>query len=173
MNCSKHVESWLWSTWVKTPILNSSELLITSACLPVVNPALYQRLAENRVVLFACPERESPTYYGKIASMVRSMRPRKVVVVTIDGSPHCFALQAAVNEAEYILGERVEREHYVVLNGDELRRISPDAVRAARYLNLINSIIERHPETLEELREYSLEYRLSRRLQQQGKGLTP
>ena len=165
MSCSNRVESWLWSTWVKAPVLERGELLIASACLPVVNPELYKKLAENKVVLFACPERESPTHYGKIASMVRSMKPRRVVVVTIDGSPHCFALQAAVNEAEYILGERIEREHYVVVNGREIRKISPDAVRVARYLSIVDSIVEKHPEVLDELNKCSLEYKLSRKLQ--------
>lgn len=164
MNCNKGVKSWVWSTWVKTPALRDGEVLLVSACLPIVNPGLFEKLSEGRVVLFACPERENAAYYGKLASMIRSVRPRKLVVVTVDGSPHCFALHASVNEAEYILGERVEREHYVVLNGEEITRISPNAVRVARYLSIVNSIVEKHPEILSELGKYSKEYNLSRRL---------
>ncbi|MEM3937497.1 MAG: 4Fe-4S ferredoxin [Desulfurococcaceae archaeon] len=164
MSCNQHGESWLWSTWVKTPLLKNAEILVVSACLPVVNPELYRKLSEGKVVLFACPERENATHYGKLASMIRSMKPKKLTVVTIDGSPHCFALQASVNEAEYILGEKVEREHYVVLNGKELKQISPDAVRVARYLSVVNAVVERHPEVLDELGRYSKEYSLSRKL---------
>jgi hypothetical protein len=80
-------------------------------------------------------------------------------VVTIDGSPHCFALQASVNEAEYILGESIEREHYVVVNGRKLIRISPNAIRVARYLSLVNEIIEKNPTWVERLKELSEEFR--------------
>jgi len=105
--------------------MENQEVLIASACLPLVNPELFKKLSENRVVLLACPERESAAYYGKIASMVRSTRPRRIIVATIDGSPHCFTLQASVNEAEYILGEKLEREHYVVVDGRDLVKIDP------------------------------------------------
>jgi hypothetical protein len=150
---------WLWSTWVKTPVLRGSEVLIASACLPLVNKDLFERLARGKVVLLACPERENPTHYGKIASIVRSSKPKKVTVVTVDGSPHCFTLHASVNEAEYILGERIDKEHYVVVNGKDLVEVSPDAVRVARYLSLVNEILEKHPELLKKLEGLSEEYR--------------
>ncbi len=150
---------WLWSTWVKAPILRGSDLLIASACLPFVNPELFRRLAEGKTVLFACPERESPTHYGKIASMVRSSRPRRITVVTIDGSPHCYTLHASANEAEYILGEKLNKEHFVAVNGRELVRISPNAVRVARYLSLVNEMLEKNQEVLKKLEELSKEYR--------------
>ncbi|MEM1612101.1 MAG: hypothetical protein QXH02_01960 [Desulfurococcaceae archaeon] len=76
--------------------------------------------------------------------MIRSMKPRKLMVVTIDGSPHCFTLHASVNEAEYILGEKIERERYVVLNGREIKKISPNAIRVARYLSIVNTMIEEY-----------------------------
>lgn len=150
---------WLWSTWVKTPMLKNADLLIASACLPYVNPRLFEELSKDRVVLLACPERESPAHYGKIASIIRSSKPRSVTVVTIDGSPHCFALQASVNEAEYILGEKVEKKHYVVVNASELREISPNAIRVARYLHLVDELLKEKPEVLEKLKSLSLEYR--------------
>lgn len=153
--------SWLWSTWVKAPTLANSDLLIVSACLPVVNPELFKHLAQNKVVLLACPERESPTHYGKIASIVRSSKPRKITVVTIDGSPHCFTLHASVNEAEYILGNKVDKEHFVVVNGRELVKISPNAVRVARYLCLVNEVLEKDPEVVRKLEALSKEYRVA------------
>ncbi len=159
---------WLWSTWVKTPVLRNSDLLIVSACLPLINGGLFEELAKDKVVLFACPERESPTHYGKIASIIRSSKPRKITVVTVDGSPHCFTLHASANEAEYILGERINKEHYVVVNGKELVRISPDAVRVARYLSLVNEILEKHPEFIKKLENLSEEYRRYLGLSREG-----
>jgi hypothetical protein len=156
---------WVWSTWVKAPILKGKDLLIASACLPYVNPELFRKLAEGKTVLLACPERESPAHYGKIASMIRSSRPRSITVVTIDGSPHCFTLHASANEAEYILGEKVEKKHYVVVNGEELVEISPDAVRVARYLHIVDKLVKEHPEALQMLERVSLEYKQAKKLE--------
>ena len=152
---------WIWSTWVKTHYIREThkEWLIASACLPLVAPDIFQELSENRAILLACPEREPPTHYGKIASMIRSCEPEKIIVATVEGSPHCFTLHASVNEAEYILGKKVNREHYVVLEGKELIKIDPQAVRVARYLHLVNKLIKDNPSILEELSSYSLEHR--------------
>ncbi|RSN77676.1 4Fe-4S ferredoxin [Candidatus Methanodesulfokora washburnensis] len=149
----------VWSVWVKTPLLRGAEILIASECLQAVNPELFKELSNGKVTLLACPEREPAAYYGKIASIIRSSKPKKITVVTIDGSPHCFALQASVNEAEYILGESIEREHYVVVNGRKLIRISPNTIRVARYLGLVNEIIEKNPTWVERLKELSEEFR--------------
>ncbi|MEM3685411.1 MAG: hypothetical protein QXT39_07090 [Conexivisphaerales archaeon] len=158
-------ESWLWSTWVKTPCLRG-DLLIVSACLRNINSRIVEEMAKGKTVLYACPEREHPALYGKIASIVRSSKPKSITVVTVDGSPHCFQLHAAVNEAEYILGEKIYRKHYVVVNGEKLIEISPDAVRVARYLHLVDKLLKRSPEILEELKQHSLEYKKSLELEQ-------
>ncbi len=152
---------WIWSTWVKTPYIREEhkEWLIASACLPIVAPHIFEGLSKDRAILLACPEREPPTHYGKIASMIRSCQPEKIVVATIEGSPHCFTLHASVNEAEYILGERVNRDHYVILDGKELKRIDTRAVRVARYLHLVDRLLKENPTVLEELASYSLEHK--------------
>jgi hypothetical protein len=149
---------WVWSTWVKTPLLKGRDLVIASACLRFINNDVLEKLGRDKVVLFACPEREHPALYGKIASIIRSSKPRTITVVTVDGSPHCFQLHAAVNEAEYILGEKIDKKHYVVVDGKELHEISPDAVRVARYLHLVERLVKENPKILEELKKHSLEY---------------
>jgi len=149
---------WLWSVWVKAPILKVKKLYITSACLPYVNRELFNKIAGDGTVLLACPEREPPTHYGKIASIIRSCEPDEVIVITIDGSPHCLTLQASVNEAEYILGRRVNKRHYVVVDSKELIEVSPNAIRVARYLHIVNNLIRGNNYVEEELRRHSLEY---------------
>ncbi|MBS7641774.1 4Fe-4S ferredoxin [Candidatus Bathyarchaeota archaeon] len=154
---------WLLSVWVKTPILRDSEVMLSSACLPLVDPMVFDELSKGKIILLVCPEKEGATYYGKIASIFRSSKPRKLVVVTVDGSPHCFTLHASVNEAEYILGERMDREHYV-LSGGKLKKINPDAVRVARYLSLVDELLSKDPSVFDELSKFSEEYRMARRL---------
>jgi len=147
------------SIWVKAEILRGSRWVLCSKCLKFVNPEIYRMISEWGVVLEFCPEENGQVVYGKIASMMRSSPPSKLYVVTIDGSPHCFTLHAAVNEAVYILGEDIEKEHYVVVDGKELRRISPESVRVARYLSLVERLISENDWVLEELKKHSLEYR--------------
>lgn len=152
------------SLWVKTKLLHGSHWLICSKCLKHVNPTLYSELVEGKVVLEFCPEENGQLVYGKIASMIRSCKPSKITVVTIEGSPHCLTLQAAVNEAIYIVGEKVEKEHYVVINGERLTRVSPDAIRISRYISLVDTLIKKNPEVFKELEKYSLEYQHARKI---------
>ena len=147
------------SLWVKTDILKNAVWIICSECLKYVNPRLYQELSREGLVLEFCPEEKGQLVYGKIASMIRSTNPSKIKVVTIDGSPHCFTLHAAVNEAIYILGKKVDKEHYVVLDGKELVKISPESIRVARYLSLVDKLVRKNMWVLEHLRKYSLEYK--------------
>lgn len=48
-----------------------------------------------------------------------------------------------------------------MVNGRELVRISPNAIRVARYLSLVNGIVERNPAEVEKLMELSEEFRRS------------
>jgi len=151
---------WVLSTWVKSPILNTDRLVIVSACLPYINRELFEKLSNEGTVIFACPEREPAMHYGKIASIIRSSGPKEVWVVTVDGSPHCLALQAALNEAEYILGERLNKRHFVLVDGGELVEVDPDAVRVARYISIVNELLRRNRDfVINELSKHSLEFR--------------
>lgn len=152
------------SLWVKAKVLRGSKWIICSKCLKYVNPEMYKGFAKDGVVLEFCPEELGQLVYGKIASMMRSSKPKKIEVVTIDGSPHCFTLHAAVNEAIYILGEKVEKEHYVVLDGEKLIRISPEAVRVARYLSLVDKMLKNNLDILKELEKHSLEYKKAKQI---------
>ncbi len=154
----------LLEIWVKAPLLRNSNLLIVSRCLKAVNPQLFKEISKEKVVLTACPEGENVSIYGKIASIIRSSRPKSITVVSIDGSPHCLQLHAAVNEAVYILGERIPKEHYVVLDGEKLIRISPEAVRVARYLSLVDKLLRKNTDILKELEKHSLEYSYAKKM---------
>lgn len=151
--------NYLLSTWVKAPKLSKCKLAIVSACLPYVNQELFKEISKDKEVLFACPEKEGAMHYGKLASIIKSSKPEEIHIYTIEGSPHCFTLHASANEAEYILGVKLNKKHYVVVNGKELKEISPNAVRIARYLHIVDKLIKEKPKILEELRKYSLEYK--------------
>jgi len=140
------------------PRLKRAELVIVSACLPYINRNIFEKLAGGREVLLVCPERENTLYYGKLASIIKSSKPRKIIVVTVEGSPHCFTVHASVNEAEYVLDEEISREHYVLVGSDTLMEISPESIRVARYLHLVDKMVKNNPNILKELEKYSLEH---------------
>ncbi|RLE48349.1 MAG: 4Fe-4S ferredoxin [Candidatus Methanomethylicota archaeon] len=150
--------------WVKTPILKNSDLLIIGECTQVVNPKAVEELGEGKVILTYCPEGEGALAYGKIASIIRASKPSSITVLTVDGSPHCLLIHAAVNEAIFEVGEKVEQHHYVLVNGKKLVKVSPDAIRVARYLSLVQKLINEKPEILTELEKLSLEYKYYKRL---------
>ncbi len=147
------------SIWVKAPVLHNARVIIASACLPIVCPKLNDELKKEGIVLYSCPEREHGVYYGKIASIMRCSRPRELWVITIDGSPHCLMIHAAANEAEFILGEKIAKRHFVVVNC-ELIEIEPDSIRLARYLSIVNELLRRNKDFVyERLGRLSLEFR--------------
>ncbi len=159
LSCEVRPPNYLLETWVKAPKIRGSKLAIVAACLPYVSPKIFEEISKDKEVLFACPEKEPPFHYGKLASMIRSSEPEEVYIYSIEGSPHCFTLHASANEAEYILGEKLKKKHFVVLNAEKLIEISPDAVRVARYLHVVDKLLKEHPEVLEEIKKHSKEYR--------------
>ncbi len=146
-------------TWVKAPPLRGASILVAATCVETLYPEVFREFSRGRVALITCPEDENPTQVmGKLASMCRCSKPREIVAVSIEGSPHCLLIHAAINEALFVLGEKIPTKHYVVLEGKPIR-IEPETVRVARYLHLVNQLIKEKPEILEKLREYSLEHK--------------
>ena len=141
--------------WAKSPFMNGADVLIADECVRTSYPQIFEKMAEGRVVLTVCPEAEQPVF-GKLASMLKSTSPTKLIVLTVDCSPDCYTLHASVNEAIYVSGSMVPKEHHVILQG-EVHQISPEAIRLSRYLTLTQMAIERNPDLVELLQKYSLE----------------
>jgi len=149
----------LVETWVKAPFLEGASLLVVGECVQAVFPGVYDELAGGRVVLTSCPEAEGAGLaLGKLASILACSRPREVVVLTVDGSPHCFGLHASLNTALFVTGSGVPSRHYVIVGGRAVE-VSPESVRLGRYLHLVQRCIDRHREILEDLGRLSLEHR--------------
>lgn len=145
----------LISTWAKSPNLKDKDVLIVSECLERIYPAAYEKISAGKEVLTACPE-ANEVVYGKLASILKSVKPRSITVLTVECSPHCYLLHAAVNEAFYITGSKIPHKHFICFEG-ELKEISPDAVRLARYLHLVDELLKKDKSVLEKLKKYSLE----------------
>ncbi|NIR86714.1 4Fe-4S ferredoxin [Candidatus Bathyarchaeota archaeon] len=149
----------LVETWVKASFLSKASLLIVSECARAVFPDLYERFAEDRVVLTSCPEVENAEMImGKLAAILTCSNPSDLTVLTMEGSPHCLTLHAAANEAMFITKASVPLNHFVILNGKDIQ-VSSESVRVARYLHLVQKCIQECPDILKDLSRHSLEHR--------------
>ncbi|MFQ5710934.1 MAG: 4Fe-4S ferredoxin [Candidatus Geothermarchaeales archaeon] len=148
----------LIETWVKAPFLKNASLLILGECAQSIYPDVCEGFMEGRVTLTHCPEAEDATKaMGKLASIVTCSNPRDITVLTVEGSPHCFTLHAAMNEALFVSNSEVPSRHFVITEGEAVE-VSPESVRIGRYLHLVQKCIEKYPEIVEDLSRLSLEH---------------
>lgn len=151
----------LLETWVKAPFLKDASLLLMSECARTIFPNLCKEFMEGRVVLTSCPTAENfGLIMGKLASILTCSRPKEVTLLTVDGSPHCFTLHAALNQALFLTKSSIPSRHYVIVNGKAVK-VSPESVRVGRYLHLVQECIQKCPEIIDELHRYSLEQECS------------
>jgi hypothetical protein len=148
----------LLETYVKSPFLKDASILIIGECVQHAFPNIYKRLAEGKVVLTSCPETESSGLItSKTATILACSNPKELIVLTVDGSPHCFQLHAAVNQAMFISKAKVSLRHMVIVH-DDVREVSAESVRVGRYLHLVQKCIHEYPKILQDLKSYSLEH---------------
>jgi hypothetical protein len=76
----------------------------------------------------------------KLASIFARVDLEEVVVLTVDGSPHCIQLHHAVEEARKVTGRQINVRHFVIEGGEALE-VSAEAVKVARYLSKIQRLL--------------------------------
>jgi len=147
----------LVETWVKAPFLKGTSLLIVGECVQTTFPNAYRKFEKERVVLTSCPETENHgLIISKFATILVCAKPKDVTILTVDGSPHCFGLHAALSQALFLTKAKTPFHHYVIVNG-KASEVSPESVRVGRYLHLVQRCVNSCPEVLEGLSRLSLE----------------
>lgn len=92
-------------------------------------------------VLHVCLEETHVNQAGfKIASIVKYSGMKKVVVLTVDGSPHCVQLHYVVEDIRRHFAPEIETAHFVLEKGT-LHEISDDSVKLSRHLSKIQNMI--------------------------------
>lgn len=148
----------LLETHVKSSFLKQASILIVGECIQNAFPNIYKRFTKGRVVLTCCPEAENAgLLVGKIATIMACSNPKEVVVLTVDGSPYCFQLHAAVNQALFITKAKFPSRHLVIVEND-VCEVSAESVRVGRYLHLVQKCIQKYPEIVKKLNRHSLEH---------------
>jgi len=147
----------LVETWVKSPFLKESSLLVVGECVQTTFPDAYKNFEKRRTVLTSCPEAENHgLIISKLATILVCAKPKDVTILTVDGSPHCFGLHAALSQALFLTKAKTLFHHYVIVKG-KASEVSPESVRVGRYLHLVQKCVKSCPEILEELSRLSLE----------------
>lgn len=133
----------LLTTNVKHERLSGSSLLIHGTCVDVEAPKIFREFSKGRIPLHACLEKDHMNLVGfKLATILKTSKPKDIQVLTMDGSPHCLQLHLAVEQAKTIARSDVKVTHYVVAHGESFQ-ISPEAVRTARYLSQIEKLLSK------------------------------
>lgn len=104
-------------------------------------PEIFDSFRESRVHLSVCPEAEHINVIAlKLSSILARVNLEEVVVLTVDGSPHCVQLHHAIEEAARVTGNRVVVHHYVIEEGKAVQ-VSREAVKVARYLSRVDKLL--------------------------------
>ena len=145
-------------TWVRDPLLKGASILILGECFRSVFPEICERFGENRVVLTSCPQAEGFSgLVEKMAMIMRCSNPKEMIVLTVDGSPHCNVLHNSVNGAVFLIKDQTHIGHFVIVGEGDVKEVSSESIRVARYLHLLEKCIQKCPEVIGDLKCLSLE----------------
>ncbi len=115
-------------------------LLIYGNCVRIEHPDLFKEECAGRVCLSTCPESEHINVIAlKIASILSRVELKELVVLSIDGSPHCVQLHHAVEEAIRV-SRAPEVVKHVVIHRGRRSEVSSETIKLARYLYKIEKL---------------------------------
>ncbi|MBD3404956.1 MAG: 4Fe-4S ferredoxin [Candidatus Lokiarchaeota archaeon] len=125
-------------------VREKGQLLIIGTCMLTQYPEIVEAFAQKDggyAVLNICLEDAHVNQAGfKIASFVRYSQLKRVVALSVDGSPHCVQLHFVTEDVKRHFVPELEVEHYVVEHG-RVHKISPDAVKKGRHLSKIQKML--------------------------------
>ncbi|MFX0169017.1 MAG: 4Fe-4S ferredoxin [Candidatus Hodarchaeota archaeon] len=121
----------------------ANKYLLVGSCVPQEYPELFQQLAQDRVCLHVCLE----TFHmnmaeTKLACITKIHQPEELLVLTVDGSPHCFQLHVLAEDMKRYFNLDSKIQHLVIEHG-RLQQVSSSAVKTARHLNKVQHLLEK------------------------------
>jgi hypothetical protein len=121
------------------PFREAKRILVYGTCVRDEHPSVFEEYACGRVPLAVCMEEEHFNMVAlKLASIAARVKLEELVVLTVDGSPHCLQLHMAVEEVDKIVGG-LPRKHVVVEEGKAVE-VDKEIVKLARYLSRVQKL---------------------------------
>ena len=120
----------------------SDKFLLVGTCVPMEHPELYQKYAKNRVCLQICLE----TFHmnmaeTKLASILKIHQPADILILTVDGSPHCLQLHILAEDMQRYFDLEGRIQHVVIEKGKPYT-IGNSAIKTARHLHKIQRLLD-------------------------------
>lgn len=153
----------------RSPLMKGKDIVIAGSCLVNDFPKEVQKFANSRPVFSMCLEMDGPAgkAYGMLANHLATAvaSPTSIDILTVDSAPYCYQIHAAFNEAYYIASKDravvlPPKNHSVFLQDTgEIIKINADTIRLARYLSLLEELVNADPRILEGLATCSTEYK--------------
>lgn len=78
----------------------------------------------------------------KLACIIKLHEPTELVVLTVDGSPHCFQLHIIAEDMRRYFNLETAIQHIVIEHGSP-QVISGVTVKTARHLHKVQKLIDR------------------------------
>ncbi len=117
------------------------KLLIYGTCVRDEYPEIYLEYEKKRVPLAVCLEEEHFNMVAlKLASIIARIDLEEIVILTVDGSPHCLQLHHIAEEVEKITCKNVNIRHLVIEN-KKVIEIDKKTIKTARYLSKIKKLL--------------------------------
>lgn len=122
---------------------NKKKILIYGTCVRDEHSEIYAKFEKNRIPLAVCLEEEHFNMIAlKLASIVARIDLEEIIILTVDGSPHCVQLHHVAEEVAKIVGKQVNFKHFVIEN-KKVIEIDSKTIKTARYLSKIKRMIEK------------------------------
>jgi len=120
----------------------SDKFLLVGTCVPIEHPDLYREYAKNRVCLHVCLE----TFHmnmaeTKLACIIKIHQPSEVLVLTVDGSPHCLQLHILAEDMHRYFNLDGQIQHVVIEKGKHYS-IDGRAIKTARHLHKVQQLLD-------------------------------
>jgi len=116
-------------------------LLLYSECLEKECPLLIDKYSRDRIALSICMEELHLNMVGfKLAGMLRRCPPEEIVVLAVDGSPHCVQMFYAVEEALKVVGDYKGKVIYLAVSECKVEQVDPEIVKTSRFLTKVKKL---------------------------------
>jgi len=118
-------------------------LLLVGSCVLQEHHKILEEYAEGRVCLHVCLE----TFHmnmaeTKLACIIKMHHPEELVVLTVDGSPHCLQLHVLAEDMRRYFNLEVGIKHVVIEKG-KTHVVSREAVKTARHLHKVQRLLDK------------------------------
>ncbi len=116
----------------------SRRILIYSACIDEEYPEILEKFKGRTKLSICLEEHHINKVAKKLMAIIYKREVKSIVVLTMDGSPHCLQLHHALEEIKNYFD--IEIKHYVIEKG-ELIKVSEKSVKISRHLSEVEKLI--------------------------------